>query len=71
MNDFKDKSNKRAAEIVCSLVSEGYLVTAHSDACGIYFLRHKRNKNVMRVELGELGVYVFKNMRLLKIDLVK
>lgn len=67
-NQLSELKQKRAAEIVRSLLTEGYIVTAHSDACGIYFLRHMRNQNKMRVEIGELGVYVFKNFQLKKIE---
>lgn len=68
---YSPRHYKRAAEMVVSLVSEGYKIQAHSDACGLYFLRHSTNHNVMRVEVGSLGVYIYKNNRLLKIDLVR
>lgn len=61
---------RRAAEIVRSLLSEGYTLVSQSNACEICVLRHKMNGNRVVVKCGAIGVYVFKNGLLKKIELM-
>mgnify|MGYP003299846184 FL=1 len=60
------KIRKRAEEIVCSLLTEGYVLTYQSQGCLIVSLRHKVNGNHVVVKCGALGVYVYKNKKLVK-----
>lgn len=64
------KIRKRGAEIVRSLLSEGYILVSQSNACETATLRHTKNGNRIFVRCGSLGVYVFKNGQLSKLDLV-
>lgn len=61
--------NKRAAAIVGSLISEGYRLRAKSDRMGLYFLAHS-NGNLMRVEISDIGISLFKNNTLVKCELI-
>lgn len=61
---------KRAAQIVQSFTTEGYSLVTQSNACQECILRHKSNGNRLVVRVGSLGVYVFKNDRLIKLELV-
>lgn len=61
---------KRAALMVQSFLSEGYKLVFQSNACEYCALKHKENGNSIRIHCGELGVYVYKNNKLLKVDLV-
>lgn len=64
------EKNRRAAQIVQSLLTEGYTLIAQSNACEVCTLKHTSNGNRISVEVGELGVYVFKNQRLVKLELI-
>lgn len=57
-----------AAKAVLSFLSEGYVIVSQSNACETATLRHAQNGNRITVRCGQLGVYIFKNNRLLKID---
>ena len=57
-----------AAKAVLSYLTEGYAIVSQSNACETVTLRHSTNGNYLMVRCGELGVYHFKNNRLLKID---
>lgn len=57
-----------AACEVKSLLSEGYTLISQSNACEMATLRHRTNGNYMHVEVRHLGVYVFKNGKLIKIE---
>lgn len=61
---------KRAAQIVQSFTTEGYNIITQSNACQECILRHKSNGNKMVVRVGKLGVYVYKNGRLLKLEII-
>lgn len=62
------KIRQMGAEIVRSLISEGYTLVSQSNGCETVTLRHRTNKNRMFIRCGHLGVYVFKNRKLLKIE---
>lgn len=65
-----EEIKKRGAEIVRSLLSEGYILVSQSNACETVTLRHSTNGNRMFIRCGSLGVWVFKNRRLVKIELI-
>ncbi len=64
------KIRQRAAQIAVSLLSEGYMMVSQSNACETVILRHRSNGNHMTIRCGELGVYVWKNQLLKKIELL-
>lgn len=64
------KKNVRAAQIVLSLLTEGYSLIAQSNGCEVCTLRHKSNGNRVRVEIGQLGVYVYKNNKFVKLEII-
>lgn len=57
-----------AASEVKSLLSEGYLLISQSNACDMATLRHSSNGNYIHIEVRYLGVYVFKNGKLIKVE---
>lgn len=60
---------KRAAQIVSSLLREGYRLVTQSDACRLCMLRHNNGSRV-EVRVDNIGVTVFKNGLLKKIELI-
>lgn len=64
------KIRKRGAEIVRSLISEGYQLVWQSNGCESACLKHRSNHNVIDVQCRKLGVYVYKNGKCIKIDLI-
>lgn len=64
------KVRKRAAEIARSLISEDYVLVSQSNACETITLHHRFNGNRMTVKCGVMGVYVWKNNILKKIELL-
>lgn len=61
---------KRGAEIVRSLLSEGYMLEYQSNGCEVASLRHRSNGNRMQVKVGQLGVFVYKNGSLCKLEVL-
>ena len=61
---------RRAAQMVRSLLTEGYTLVSQSNACESCILRHRENGNWMKVTVGELGVYMYKNQQLVNIELL-
>ena len=59
----------RAAQIVLSLLSEGYHLVFRSECYSVYKLQHI-NGNHITVQCGQLGVSVFKNGNLKKLEIV-
>ena len=60
---------KRAAREVLSLLGEGYRLVTQSDGCRLCVLRHQ-NGNRVKVSVDNLGVTVYKNGLLKKIELI-
>lgn len=63
-----NKLRQMAACEVKSLLSEGYILVSQSNACDMATLRHRTNGNYMHIEVRTLGVYVWKNGELVKIE---
>lgn len=61
---------KRGAEIVRSLLSEGYLLVSQSNACETVTLKHSVNGNRMFIKCGYFGVWVYKNGKLVKVEMI-
>lgn len=59
---------KRGAEIVRSLLTEGYMLITQAHGCEFVSLKHKQNGNRIVVECTAFAVYVFKNGRLIKLE---
>lgn len=59
-------AESKGADIVRSLVSEGYYVLANSAACKTVRLRHRVNGNFMSVCVVGSQVVVLKNGRMIK-----
>lgn len=59
-------AESKGADIVRSLVSEGYYVLARSAACNTVRLRHRVNGNFMSVRVVGSQVVVLKNGRMIK-----
>lgn len=62
--------DKRAGEIACSLISEGYLLRWRY-ACGkhprvVFVMRHARNENEIKVDVDEQLTRIWKNQKLVK-----
>lgn len=64
------KIRKRGAEIVRSLLSEGYVLVSQSNACETVTLKHTQNGNRMTIRCGYFGVWLYKNGRLCKIEML-
>lgn len=64
------KARKMAAKKVVSMLSEGYRLVSQSEGCDTVTLRHWSNENYMVVRVGHLGVYTFKNGKLVNLDLL-
>lgn len=63
-------AQKRGAEIVRSLLIEGYIRTSQSEGLRIMVLRHRYNGNVITVICAANGVTLYKNGAFLKFEAV-
>ena len=68
--EIRFKIRARAAQIAQSLLTEGYRIISQSNACEIITLRHWRNGNHITIVCGQIGVNVYKNGLLKKIELL-
>ena len=61
------KSYKRADNLVCSLITEGYIIISSniSNQCASYFLRHTMNGNKMRIRATRKEYSAWKNGKLI------
>lgn len=64
------KLRKRAAEMSLSLLNEGYRVVTQSNACEAIVLRHCTNGNWIQIQCTNMGVLMYKNGLLKKIELL-
>lgn len=68
MQQRHNRLRQMAACEVKSLLSEGYTLISQSNACDMATLRHRTNGNYIHIEVHFLGVYVYKNGKLIKIE---
>lgn len=64
------KLRKRAAEMTLSLLNEDYVIVSQSKACETVTLRHRFNGNFIVLKCGNIGVFLYKNGLLKKIEIL-
>lgn len=67
---YRSKLRKLGADIVRSLISEGYTLVSQSNACERVILRHRTNGHWITVQCRQLGVWVYKDDKCVKVELL-
>lgn len=53
-----------------SLLNEDYVIVSQSKACETVTLRHRFNGNFIVLKCGNIGIYLYKNGLLKKIEIL-
>lgn len=70
MNKTHAKIRTLAANLVLSYLADGYKMVSQSYGCETVTLRHESNGNSLLVRCSQLGVHVYKNNKLVSVEIL-